>query len=119
MLKQTLGQLGENQAVLVLQQQGYRIIERNYRAGRWGEIDIIALHQGSLVFIEVKTRTSNHFGSPLDAISYHKKQSLKRAFHHYKLTHPQTPDSLRFDVVAVEATIGNYFEAQIYKNVEL
>ncbi len=120
MTNQSLGQLGENQAVLVLKQQGYRILEQNYRSGRWGEVDIIATHQGSLVFIEVKTRSSAKYGTPLDAISFHKKQKLRRAFEYYKLTHPQTPDSLRFDVVSVQVNpTTKKLDTEVYPNVDL
>ncbi|MDD5164906.1 MAG: YraN family protein, partial [Patescibacteria group bacterium] len=57
--KQLLGNLGEDLAVEFLEKQGYKIIERNLKTGRVGEIDIIARKDGELIFIEVKTK-SNH-----------------------------------------------------------
>ncbi len=59
--------IGENAAAEFLKKKGYVILERNFRKG-YGEIDIIAVKKGTLVFVEVKTRSSDKFGTPLDAI---------------------------------------------------
>ena len=80
--------------------QGYRIIERNYRT-RSGEIDLIALHDGAVVFVEVKTRTSGAFGAPELAVNPRKQQRMVKAalaYIKYKKLH-QVP--CRFDVVAI------------------
>ena len=53
---------------------------------RWGEIDIIALDKNEIVFIEVKTRTNNNYGDPLDAITHYKIKSLQRTINYF-LTH--------------------------------
>ncbi len=53
---------------------------------RWGEIDIIALDKNEIVFVEVKTRTNNNYGDPLDAITPYKIKSLKRTINYF-LTH--------------------------------
>ena len=66
--KQEIGKKGETVAVRYLKKQGYRIIEQNYRS-KAGEIDIIAREKQSLVFVEVKTRSSRSFGSPKWAIT--------------------------------------------------
>lgn len=108
--------LGEDKACECLRKLGFKIIERNFRKG-YGEIDIIALDQSSnekvLVFIEVKTRTSNQFGSPLEAITYWKLKTLIKTAQYYKMTHRNLPKSLRIDAVAV---ILNGHEVQ---NIEL
>jgi len=67
-MKKELGDRGEDIAAKYLQQQGYRIVQRNYRS-RYGEVDIICAQQGILVFVEVKTRTSNAFGFPEESIT--------------------------------------------------
>jgi len=63
------GKKGEDLAVEFLKKQGFRIIERNWRYSRMGEIDIIALDDDALVFVEVKARTSVNFGHPIEAVS--------------------------------------------------
>lgn len=92
--------LGEDKACEYLKKLGFKILERNFRKG-YGEIDIVALDRDVLVFVEVKTRTSNQFGSPLEAISYWKLKSLIKTAQYYKMTHRNLPESLRIDAVAV------------------
>ena len=110
--------LGEDKACEYLKKLGFKIIERNFRKG-YGEIDIVAIDptdssgQDVLVFVEVKTRISNQFGSPLESISHWKLKTLVRMSHFYKLTHRNLPENLRIDAVAV---ILNGNEA---KNIEL
>ncbi len=91
---------GEGKACEYLRKNGYKIIERNFRKG-YGEIDIVAICKDTLVFVEVKTRTSNSFGSPLEAITYWKLKTLIKTAQYYKMTHPKLPDSLRIDAVSV------------------
>jgi len=100
LLTKLLGKEGEDRAARFLMKQGYRIIERNYRT-RSGEIDLIALHEGAVVFIEVKTRTSNAFGAPELAVNPRKQQRMVKAalgYIKYNKLH-QVP--CRFDVVAI------------------
>lgn len=118
MNKYQRGRLGENQAAILLTSLGYKVLERNYRSGRWGELDLICLEGGDLVFIEVKTRSSNAYGQPVEAVSWGKQQRLMRAAQQYKFTHPSTPSSLRFDVIAliIDAQ-GRIIDTQVYKNI--
>ena len=100
LLTKLLGKEGEDRAARFLMKQGYRIIERNYRT-RSGEIDLIAVHDGAVVFIEVKTRTSDAFGAPELAVNPRKQQRMVKAalgYIKYKKLH-QVP--CRFDVVAI------------------
>ncbi len=102
LLKKILGQEGENRAVQYLEKLGYKIVERNYRT-RAGEIDLIALHQGEVVFVEVKTRTNNAYGAPELAVNSEKQRRMIKAalvYIHCKKLH-QVP--CRFDVVAISA----------------
>lgn len=91
---------GEDIAYIFLKKQGYKIIDRNWRKG-YGEIDLIAIENGCLVFIEVKTRSSDLFGTPQEAITYFKLRSLEKTALFYKKLHPNLPDSLRIDAVSI------------------
>ncbi|MEK7534356.1 MAG: YraN family protein [Patescibacteria group bacterium] len=114
---------GEDKACNFLKKNGFKIIERNFRKG-YGEIDIIGIdsssnqHEKVLAFIEVKTRKSNSFGSPLEAITPWKLKSLIKAAQFYKLIHPNLPDSMRVDAVAVTLGINNKVgNIELIKNI--
>jgi putative endonuclease len=92
--------LGEDLAADFLKKQGYKVIERNFRKG-YGEIDIIALKDKTLIFAEVKTRTSEIFGSPFEAITRFKLKTLEKTAVFYKSLHPELPDALRIEAVSV------------------
>ena len=95
-----IGKKGEDVATEYLQKKGYTIIERNFRK-KYTEIDIIAVHNGILVFIEVKTRSSKTFGSPIEGISKFKLKSLMYTAILYKQLHPLLPEGLRIDAVVI------------------
>ena len=99
--KKTTGKDGEELAVDYLQKKGYRILERNYRFEH-GEIDIIADDNGSLVFIEVKTRRSKKFGEPEDAVTLRKRNQLKKTADGYLYQRNIDDRECRFDVLAIE-----------------
>lgn len=95
------GERNESLAAEYLRLQGYRIIARNYRTPI-GEIDIVAVHKGTLVFVEVKARRSIRFGPAKYAITALKRQKLsKTALWYLKSTH-QLHVKARFDVVAID-----------------
>lgn len=98
-----IARLGEDLACKFLKTKGYKIIERNFRFG-YGEIDIVALNQGLLVFIEVKTRISKSYGTPFESITPWKIKTLVKTGLFYKSLHPTLPQSLRIDAVAVLLT---------------
>jgi putative endonuclease len=109
LLKKMLGKEGEDRAARFLAGRGYTILERNYRT-QSGEIDLIALHRGSVVFVEVKTRTSDAFGAPELAVNPRKQRRMVKAalgYIKYKKLY-QMP--CRFDVVAITATAGQEVE---------
>ena len=99
------GYEGEQLALLHLKRLGYRIICRNYRC-LLGEIDIIAHHRDVLVFVEVKSRRSQAFGSPKQAITPAKQHKLSQVAWHYLQKHNLTEAKARFDVVTVSGTKG-------------
>ncbi len=94
-----LGNRGEELASEVLQNQGLKILERNWRFGH-SEVDIIAEDDGILTFIEVKTRTSEAFGLPEQSVTAAKQQKLKQAADEY-IYQTNYEGEIRFDVVAI------------------
>ncbi len=98
--KQALGRWGEQQAADYLAQRGYQILGRNLQ-GPYGEIDLLARHQGALVFVEVKTRSSARFGLPEEAITPSKQQHLIQNAEDYLQAHPELGDDWRIDVVSI------------------
>ena len=94
-----LGRQGEALAATYLQNEGYQILERNYRF-RHNEIDLIALDGSTLCFVEVKARLSNKAGSPLDAVTVAKQREIIRAAQAY-LTFSGQECDCRFDVIGV------------------
>lgn len=115
------GIMGEEYACRYLRQHNYHILERNFRT-RYGEIDIIAIDRSEatpiLSFIEVKTRVSAKFGSPLEAIGLYKLQALTRTAQYYQLTHPHLPKQLRIDALAITMTSeGKIASVNLVKNI--
>ena len=93
------GQCGEDIASEVLKKKGYKILNRNYK-NQIGEIDIIAKQKDTLVFVEVKTRSSEKFGIPSEAVTYYKKQKIVNTAKMYLLESP-TDLNIRFDIIEV------------------
>jgi putative endonuclease len=101
--RQRLGSEGESLVVAHLEKLGYRTLERNYRT-RFGEIDIVADDGGTVVFVEVKTKTSSDFGDPVEEVTLQKQRqiiSMGEFYATYCLA-PNTP--CRFDVAAVDCS---------------
>ena len=77
------GNIGENLAAEYLEKIGYKILERNWRYSKTGEIDIIAMDKSALVFVEVKARKSLSFGHPFEAIDekkYNQVHTIAKAY---------------------------------------
>jgi putative endonuclease len=96
-----MGKLGEDLAVAYLQKAGYRILAQNYRC-LYGEVDIIALDGDFIVFIEVKSRKSERFGQPQEAVGLEKQKKLSRISLHYLQQKRLENRNARFDVMAVK-----------------
>jgi len=107
--QQKFGENSETLAAWFLRQNGYKIIEQNYR-NRMGEIDIIAQDRKTIVFVEVKSRRSVRYGSPKFAVTPKKQRTISRVALYYLKTTNQTGAKARFDVVAI---ISNRDEPQI------
>ncbi len=113
--RRNLGALGEQLAARHLRKKGYTIIEQNYRC-RLGEIDIIARDGTTLVFIEVKTRTSTTFGTPAMAVTPRKQHQISRAAQQYLASHDLFDNDARFDVVAVFLPPNGVNEIEVVQN---
>ena len=93
------GEPAENLAVAFLEREGLQILERNYRC-KAGEIDVIAQNGKTLVFVEVRARTSDRFGGAAESITAAKRARVVRAAQHYLVRH-KIDKACRFDVVLV------------------
>ncbi len=105
----TRGAAAEQAAATFLQQQGLRLITRNYRF-KGGEIDLI-LEEGAplLVFVEVRMRNNRQFGSGAESVTFSKQQKLSKTALHYLQHHPgyQTYE-IRFDVLSISEHQGAF-----------
>ena len=97
---QALGILGEELAYHELKRRGYKVLLRNYEC-MLGEIDLIAKEKGSLVFVEVKTRSSEEMGSPAEAVTLEKRRQIVRVAKFYLARYGIHDTACRFDVVSV------------------
>jgi putative endonuclease len=111
------GKWGEDLAVAYLEKKGYTIVERDWKSGR-RDIDIIALDDDVVVFVEVKTRRNRLYGEPEDAIDYYKLQNLQQAISHY-VKFRNIRQDIRFDIISVVGTIGSEPDIQDVQNVAL
>jgi putative endonuclease len=111
--RRIVGEQGERLAAGYLQAKGYEIVERNYRTRR-GEIDLIARRQRELVFVEVRTRTTNRFGTPAESVDGRKQKKLRELALAYLQQKGRTASSFRFDVIAITCPSGgDWNQAQI------
>ena len=95
------GRVGENIAEEYLIKLGYKIIDRNWHYSKNAEIDIIAEDNGTLVFVEVKTRTTLNFGHPFEAINAAKLQKIYTAIYAYINKSNKKYKSFRLDGIAI------------------
>ena len=101
------GKIGENIAVSYLEKIGYKIIDRNFEC-RQGEIDIVALDNDIIVFIEVKTRASALYGLPKEAVNQTKKKHIYSSAEYYVFTHNLENEPIRIDVIEIYKKQGIY-----------
>ncbi|MDH4164174.1 MAG: YraN family protein [Nitrospirota bacterium] len=100
LLSKLLGRSGEDSASRFLAGQGYRILERNFRIAA-GEIDLIAMDRDTIVFVEVKTRTSDAYGAPELAVDTRKQARMTKAALAYLAARKLHQMPCRFDIVAI------------------
>lgn len=104
-----LGKKGEQLAVSYLRQKQYEILHCNWTWGR-KEIDIIARQNNTIVFVEVKTRSSQRFGMPEEAVHHDKEEHLLGAADRYLEQYGLQPDAIRFDIISITATAAGLQE---------
>jgi putative endonuclease len=95
------GLVGEEIAVHHLRQLGMRILETNFRYGKMGEIDIVAMDGETMVFCEVKLRRNDEYGPPQAAITAGKQRKIRRLAEAYLFQHDIGQHACRFDVVCI------------------
>lgn len=91
---------GEDMAVKYLLSKGYKILARNYTT-KIGELDIVAKDKGTIVFVEVKTRKSDFFGLPREAVTYTKQRKIRMVATQYLKVHGGINQACRFDVIDI------------------
>jgi putative endonuclease len=111
----SLGKSGEDCACRELERRGYAILARRYRT-RFGEIDIIARDGPTIVFVEVKARTSERYGEPAEAVTLHKQSKVTAMAEDYLARRHLHDASCRFDVVAVEFEAGGKLKVEVFQN---
>ncbi len=109
-----LGKQGEELACRELRRRGYAILARRFRT-RFGEIDIIARDGPTLVFIEVKTRSSVAFGRPADAVTLRKQAKIGLMASEFLVRHSRRLNPCRFDVVAVTVEEGRAPDIEVFR----
>lgn len=102
---QELGAAGEELAANFLIGAGYTVLERNWHCDL-GELDIVARHEGQIIGVEVKTRSSLGFGHPAEAVNQAKLRRLSRLIRRWCQLHGYRHQSVRVDVLAILATPG-------------
>lgn len=95
-----IGRFGEKTASIYLKKNGYLILDNNFRCNL-GEVDIIARHRDTIVFIEVKTRKSNLYGTPAQAVNRSKQNKIIKTALYYLKINNKFNDNIRFDIVEV------------------
>ena len=92
--------MGEDLAGIYLRNNGYRMIERNFKA-KQGEIDILARDTNEIVFIEVKTRTNIHYGRPAEAVDLKKQKHIIKAVEYYLYVRKLEEEFVRIDIIEI------------------
>ena len=99
---QAAGRRGEDLAHRYLERHGMTVVARNWRTPMGhGEIDLVAWEAGTLVFVEVKARTTDEFGAPERNVDSTKRAALERAARHYARRAGVSWDRVRFDLVSI------------------
>ncbi len=97
--KKEVGRLGEDSACNYLEKEGYKILGRNYKT-KYAEIDIVAKKREELVFVEVRTKTNENYGSPEESVNREKMRRLKRSALGY-VQKNKYYDCYRIDLICV------------------
>jgi putative endonuclease len=99
-MKLFTGKKGEDIAECYLQKKGFKTLFRNFKTAL-GEIDLISLYQGTVVFVEVKTNSSTEFGTPEARVNYRKQRQIIKVAQEFLKMQGKTDTDCRFDVISV------------------
>lgn len=119
MTNKVIGKYGEDLAKEFLTKNGYKILETNFHYSKVAEIDIIAVKKSILHFIEVKTRTQNFFGSPLEAITKTKLNSIYTCAKFYLSKHAKLYNSFQIDAIGIVLNNKNEPNITFIENISL
>lgn len=122
MKRKQIGDRGENLAATYLEQHGYRILDRNYRYER-AEVDLVGFEPaetpeqgGTIVFVEVKTRSGLGYGAPEEAVTDAKQQHIVRAAEAYLYERQLEGAPVRFDVISIVLQQGGAPEIEHFED---
>ena len=104
--KKEKGLYGEELAARYLSNCGYRILEKNYLC-KIGEIDIVAIENNELVFIEVRTKRKTEYGRAVETVNHTKQRKLRRVAEYYLMERKKENEFCRFDVLGIEGDLQN------------
>ncbi|MCI9070862.1 MAG: YraN family protein, partial [Clostridium sp.] len=111
-----IGKYGENIARDFLINNGYKILDMNYR-NRYGEIDIISIKNDIIIFCEVKSRYTSSFGNPIEAVTYYKQKQIIKLSEMYLLYEKYNNYNVRYDVIEVNFNkLNNNFKVNHIKD---
>jgi putative endonuclease len=113
--RRTLGVAGEQAVAAWYRQSGYEVLDRNWRC-REGELDLVLARHATIVFCEVKTRRSEAFGAPVEAVTWRKQRRLRALAGRWLREHGGRGGGLRFDVASVRPRAGVELEVSVLEN---
>ena len=114
-MRHALGRRGEEIAARHLRRIGFKVLYRNYRAPRGGEVDLVCRDGATLVFVEVKTRSSGEFGAPAEAVTRSKQHLIARGALSWLRLLGNPSVHFRFDIAEVRIC-GGRAEVQVIRN---
>jgi putative endonuclease len=112
--RQLLGIVGERLAAEELTRRGYAILATRYRTAH-GELDLVCEHEGTLVFVEVKARATEEFGTAAECVTDQKKRKVAHMAAEYLARERETDPPCRFDVVAIDRALSDDPEITVYQ----
>ena len=112
---QTLGTIGEELAYHYLNAHGYKVLLKNYECAL-GEIDLIAKEKGAVVFVEVKTRSSDAMGAPAESVTFQKRRQIVKTAQYYLKRYGIKEVPCRFDVVSIMMPEGKTPEIEVIRD---
>lgn len=119
MTNKIIGKQGENLAKDFLIKKGYKILEMNFRYSKMAEIDIIALKNNVIHFVEVKTRTGDLFGSPFEAINQKKLISIFKCARFYMQNSKKKYEKMQIDAVGIILDKNKEAKIEHLENISL